>query len=421
MYPWKKPSRRESRPRLERSMIALAALSLLGAIYTGSTLPPAAAAAAHPAAVLVQLAGLSAVLMLFPLFFISFPLRYSLPGLLGCTALMGLLWVIAPSVFPLLFTLTALLTLPLYGAALFLIVPCEEDLLRESAAEKKDLEALAHSLELDTRHFFQSALRLFSAFLWAAAGGLLARGIFAATAPGALPDVLQKASFFLPLALIFFWALLRRSASGRAAAAGNGRLLPAKKSLLICSPQRVSRHTEPPLWPWSLPQPILPSALDVRRFPLFFFGLTALLALVVPLILLPGGAAQVLSAAESPFLHRLEILLGARPRFLEFALGYPLALLGLYLGGRPEPGATGRAARIFSAAGVLALLSASGAFVRPEFSIPAAFWGGLHSLWLGLVAGFVLLFTWKRLKFLGLLYRLYRRMEEQKKKGKKQP
>ncbi len=402
MYRWVNPLRIEKERRLQRTWIALVAVSMLGAVYSGNFFPPAEAAMAHPAAVLVQLAGLSAALVLFPLFFVLLPFRYSLLGFLVCTALLGLLWAIAPPLFSLLYALLALLTLPLYGAVLFFIIPCEEHLSQAPAANKKDLEALAHSLELDKRHLFHSALRLFSAFLWAVAGGLLARGLFAAAAPGAVPEVLQKASFFLPLALVSFWAFRYRTSCANVK-------------------NRESALADPMPWPWGLPKPVGLPAFDGRSLSTFILGPAAKLALIVLVVLLPTGFVEDLLTTESHFLNQLELILGARPRFLEFAVGYPLALFGLYLKGRPEPGSTGRAAMVFSASGVLALLSASGAFLRPELSIPSAFWGGVHSLWLGFAAGFVLLFTWKRIKFLALLYRLYRHMEEQKKKGKKRP
>ncbi len=401
MYRWINSSRIENEWRLQRTWIALVALSMLGAVYSGNFFPPTAAAAAHPAAVLVQLSGLSAVLVLFPLFFVWLPFRYSLFGFLGCTTLLGLLWAIAPPLFSLLFALMALLILPLYGAVLFFIIPCENRLPKEPEADKKNLEALALSLELDKRHFFHSVLRLFSAFLWAVAGGLLARGLFAAAAPGAVPDLLQKASFFLPLALISFWVFRYRTS--------------------CANESREPTLADPLPWPWGLPNPVGLPSLDGRSLSTFILGPATKLTLIVLVVLLPTGFVEDLLTTESLFLNRLELFLGARPRFLEFAVGYPLALFGLYLKGRPEPGSTGRAAMVFSASGVLALLSASGAFLRPELSIPSAFWGGVHSLWLGFAAGFVLLFTWKRIKFLVLLYRLYRHMEEQKKKGKKRP
>ncbi len=400
MYRWVVEARIGRERRLQRSWVALLALSLPAAAAAGSSFPPAAPALASPVVVLVQLAGLSAALVLFPLFFEWVPFRYSVYGFAACFACLALLWVLAPALFSLLLAMLALLALPLYGAVLFFIIPCEHDFSRGPAADKKDLDALARSLELDKTSFLHAALRLCSAFLWAAAGGLLARGLFAAAAPASVPGVLEKVSFFLPLALISFWAFRYRTSCAN-------------------ENQQEPAPPDPLPWPWGLPYPVGLPAFDSRSLSTFLLGPAAKLSLIVLLVLLPTGAVEDLLSMESQFLNNLEQLLGARPRFLEFAVGYPLALVGLYLKSRPEPGSNGWVAKVFSAAGVLALLSASGAFVRPELTLTGAFWGGIHGLWLGLVAGFLLLFTWKRFKFLALLYRLYRHMEAQKKKGKR--
>ncbi len=388
--------------RLQRFWVVVIAASMLGAVHAGINLPPAAVSSAHPVVVLLLLAGLSAALVLFPLFFVLLPFRYSLYGFAGCAAVLGLLWVISPALFSLLFSMLAVLALPLYGTLLFLIIPCENHLDQQPVAGKEDLDAVARSLELDKTHFLHSTLRLVSAFFWALAGGLLARGLFAASGPETVPAVLSSINFFLPLALISFWAFRYRTSCAN-------------------ENDQAPVLAEPLPWPWGLPNPVGLPRFDGRSLSTFLFGPATKLALIVLVVLLPTGAVRDMLATESQLLNRMELLLGSRPRPLEFAVGYPLALLGLYLKGRPEPGQTGRLAKVFSATGVLALLSLSGAFIRPELSIPSAFWGGVHSLWLGLVLGFALLFTWKRFKFLLLLYRLYQHMEEQKKKGKKKP
>ena len=124
--------------------------------------------------------------------------------------------------------------------------------------------------------------------------------------------------------------------------------------------------------------------------------LAAILA-VAYLYLTRTGHVLEISSIEDALRGGLERLFGVRPRFKEFALGYPLAILGLYLLG--SSASTKRIFRIlafaFLAAGMLAPISVVNTFAHITAPTGLSLLRSIHGFWLGCLGGLILIFIWK--------------------------
>ena len=124
--------------------------------------------------------------------------------------------------------------------------------------------------------------------------------------------------------------------------------------------------------------------------------LAAILAVAYFYLTRTGHVLEI-SSAEDALRGGLERLFGVRPRFKEFALGYPLAILGLYLlGSSPS---TKRIFRIpafaFLAAGTLAPISVVNTFAHITAPAGLSLLRSFHGFWLGCLGGLILIFIWK--------------------------
>ena len=124
-----------------------------------------------------------------------------------------------------------------------------------------------------------------------------------------------------------------------------------------------------------------------------------------------------ITTAEGAVRGFLDYTLGVRPRFKEFAIGYPLALLGLYLLGSSGGTVLRRLAFCFLLVGTLASISVVNTFAHITAPVSLSLVRSFHGFWLGLIGGFFILFIWKRVALLLLLHKLYLRMKQEQKKN----
>ena len=124
--------------------------------------------------------------------------------------------------------------------------------------------------------------------------------------------------------------------------------------------------------------------------------LAAILAVAYFYLTRTGHVLEI-SSIEDALRGGLERLFGVRPRFKEFALGYPLAILGLYLLG--SSASTKRIFRIlafaFLAAGTLAPISVVNTFAHITAPTGLSLLRSIHGFWLGCLGGLILIFIWK--------------------------
>ena len=118
----------------------------------------------------------------------------------------------------------------------------------------------------------------------------------------------------------------------------------------------------------------------------------SLLALAAIVCLLRSGNESALGASAGELRVRdgLETLLGVRPRFKEFAVGWPLLWLGSRMRARGERlwGADGRA---FLFAGFVAPVSIVNTFCHAHVPLAVSLFRVFHGFWLGGLAGFLLI------------------------------
>ena len=112
------------------------------------------------------------------------------------------------------------------------------------------------------------------------------------------------------------------------------------------------------------------------------------------------GHVMEITPAETILRQGLEQLLGVRPRFKECLLGYPLGLLGAYLLGGSSRRALKRLAALFPGC------SHHGPYFRSEYLCPyhrapdLSLLRSIHSFWLGCLAGFLLIYFWRKIALL---------------------
>lgn len=111
-----------------------------------------------------------------------------------------------------------------------------------------------------------------------------------------------------------------------------------------------------------------------------FFGVTLLY-----LLLRTGNAgANWKSGWEQSFRHHLEQWMIARPRFKEFAIGYPLLILGLHEG-------RGRLGRVLVGLGMIGPVSVVNTFCHLHSPLILAYWRTANGVVLGLFLGWLFL------------------------------
>jgi len=223
--------------------------------------------------------------------------------------------------------------------------------------------------------FVRTGLMLCGTFLFSLAGGLLLHGFLT------MPPFYSGLEFFrgvkimyaAPLCLVGLAALAFWSAGEVETCRSGFRLLPAGELGKICLAflRRILRR---------------PLVLG----DLIFLGM---LLLVAYFYLTRTGHVTEITAAESQARGFLETALGVRPRFKEFLIGYPLALLGFYF--LEKPGKNFRLpACLLLASGILAPVSLLNTFAHIQAPIVLSFWRSLHGFWLGGLCGLLLLFVW---------------------------
>ncbi|MGI6307699.1 MAG: DUF5693 family protein [Dethiobacteria bacterium] len=116
------------------------------------------------------------------------------------------------------------------------------------------------------------------------------------------------------------------------------------------------------------------------------------------------GHVRTIIPLESTLRNTLEQVFGARPRFKEFALGYPLALVGLYLSAGFSGGVKGdrgkaRRCLAFGAlfGGVLVPISVVNTFAHTLAPLSLSLLRSCHGFWLGIIAGLLLLYLGKKI------------------------
>ncbi len=157
--------------------------------------------------------------------------------------------------------------------------------------------------------------------------------------------------------------------------------------------------------------------LPKRPVTLGDLALLAALLAAAYLYLTRTGHVLEISSAEDSLRGGLEHLFGVRPRFKEFALGYPLAILGLYLLGKPAAGQ--RICRIpafaFLAAGTLAPISVVNTFAHITAPAGLSLLRSFHGFWLGCFGGLILILIWEGVTLFFFLQKHHRD------KGKNEP
>jgi hypothetical protein len=249
---------------------------------------------------------------------------------------------------------------------------------------------------LDAGLLYRSFARIFLVFLFSLGGGLLAHG-FLTTPPFFHGMELfrgVKAMYLLPLAAAGLLAFTLQGFYESSASSG--------------------KPPGPVPFPLQLPgeqkKAFLAFLRRLHRRPLTLGDLFLLGLLLVTafLYITRTGHVMEITPAENILRHSLEQVLGVRPRFKEFVLGYPLALLGLYLLGSHGGGgrALKRLAFFFLAVATMAPISVANTFAHITAPLGLSLLRCLHGFWLGCLGGFLLIFFWERITFLLFLREL---------------
>ena len=124
-------------------------------------------------------------------------------------------------------------------------------------------------------------------------------------------------------------------------------------------------------------------------------ALLAIILVIVFFYITRTGHVLEITSAEDALRGLLERVFGVRPRFKEFLIGYPLAILGLYLLGS-SPGRFYRGlAFALLLAGTLAPISVVNTFAHITAPVGLSLLRSLHGFWLGCLGGLILILIWK--------------------------
>jgi hypothetical protein len=362
--------------------------------------------------------------------------------------------------------LAAAVLFPLYGALYLLTRPLAAGAPVKTAAGPSR-----------ARLFWRCLVQVFILFLFSLAGGLIVHGLL--TTPPFFHGLEffrgVKIMYILPLALSGLVALVLltgfegfSSKEHRHTGEKNKAYLQSQVSAqalpclseskppgagdtdipLACSHQDQILTHEDSLFPLQIPpeqrQAFLASLHRLLRRPLTWGDLLfcGLLLIGAYIYLTRTGHVRTIIPLEGSLRSTLEQVFGARPRFKEFALGYPLALIGLYLSTGFAQGAdktmkTGqssgasRAGKVSAAlgtggvsvtgslaekqtrarhlltfgalfGGVLAPISVVNTFAHTLAPVGLSLLRSFHGFWLGLAIGLFLLFLGKKIAHLFL-------------------
>ncbi|MDO9535195.1 MAG: DUF5693 family protein [Bacillota bacterium] len=299
-------------------------------------------------------------------------------------------------------SLAAAVLFPLYAALLFFFLPSAEK--GGDRSPQDGASALALAAHMDMGLLWRSLGRIFLVFLISLAGGLLVHGLL--TTPPFFHGMELfrgvKMMYTIPLALAALMAFTIQGFSESEAYRGNPgeafyRLEPSgeQKHAFYVFLRRLLRR------PVTLGDLILIGVLLLGG--LFYLTRT--------------GHVMEITAAEGAVRGFLDYTLGVRPRFKEFAIGYPLAFLGLYLLGSSGGTVIRRLAFCFLLVGTLVPISVVNTFAHITAPVSLSLLRSFHGFWLGCIGGFFILFIWKRVALLLLLHKLYIRMKQEQKNG----
>jgi hypothetical protein len=224
-------------------------------------------------------------------------------------------------------------------------------------------------------------------FLLSLAGGLLVHG-FLTTPPFFHGMELfrgVKVMYLLPLAAA---ALAAFAVQGFHESGGSGALAHKPPATASFSLQLPAEHR----------QAFLAFLRRLLRRPLNLGDLLllGLLLLASFIYITRTGHVVEIAPVENILRSSLEQLLGVRPRFKEFALGYPLGLLGLYLLGSSAEKLLRRLAYILLVAATMAPISVANTFAHITAPLGLSLMRSLHGFWLGCLGGFILIIFWRR-------------------------
>ncbi|MGQ0645736.1 MAG: DUF5693 family protein, partial [Elusimicrobiota bacterium] len=236
-------------------------------------------------------------------------------------------------------------------------------------------------------------------------------------APGRFMGLRQAgawlAACFLPV-LALKWVLSRRPPAGAGAFGGAAASVAALTVLALASALAAAALLSEPAFALGLARfrgvkaalviPLvlaffhLYSAAEIRRFlskPLTMgaavFALAAAGAAAVYVLRSGHGTALDAGGLERTLRANLESLLSVRPRFKEFAFGYPLLWLGFYLRWRAGAAAKGRPAladgRAFILMGFVGPLSMVNTFCHAHAPLSVSLLRTFHGVWLGALGG----------------------------------
>lgn len=361
--------------------------------FTGQASPLIPAGISAPLYMLMAAGLLALFLLLLQLFFTWSPCR--LLGLL----ILGMVLVILCFRWNSLLTrqalsLAAAVGFPVYCALLFFFFP---------GGNAGKASASGRAAALDAALLRRAYLRIAMVFLFALAGGLLVHG-FLTTPPffhGLEMFRGVKVMYLLPLAaagiLAFTVQGFHESGEDGGAVKGSG-----------CDKRGLSPGTLPPpsSFPLQLPaeqkQAFFAYLRRLLRRPLTLGDLLLLGALLLAafIYITRTGHVMEITPAETILRQGLEQLLGVRPRFKEYLLGYPLGLLGLYLLGGSSGRALKRLAFCFLVVATMAPISVANTFAHITAPLGLSLLRSIHGFWLGCLAGFLLIYFWKKIALL---------------------
>ena len=127
-------------------------------------------------------------------------------------------------------------------------------------------------------------------------------------------------------------------------------------------------------------------------------GLVAAAIVAYVLIRMGNASAAWKPGWEQGIRDRLEALFVARPRFKEFAVGYPLLLLGLHIRSRAKVGTFWHDGRFLIAVGMIGPVSLVNTFCHLHSPLYLAFWRSVNGILIGTLLGLLLIIVKERVE-----------------------
>lgn len=309
-----------------------------------------------------------------------------------------------------LFSLLAALLFPFYAALIFFLLPLAQQRgAQQAPALSLSPADVVKTLELRSG-LRSSLLRLTGAFLFSLAGGLVVHGLLTTPPFFSGLELFRgvKIMYLIPLALAGMTAITLHGLPGEAVVGEQAGKL---SSISLSLSQQRSKG-------------FLSVCYRRLRRPLTLCDLLLLgvLLLLVYYYLTRTGHVTEISTMENIFRLSLDRFLGVRPRFKELLIGYPLAMLGLYLlGNTVISGSRNRFVQavpaILLAVATLAPISVVNTFAHITAPPGLSLLRSVHAFWIGYICGFVYLVIWAKCIFIYLSYRLFRQLRAQQKES----